>query len=101
MRGLEVFKIAPGRVRLWAMLAITALALAVTAPTPVAAVEPPVSVGCEGDECQSPPPAPDDPLPGTATANGPQNPPVRFPKAHKQKRHPGVGKGKKRSGVRR
>jgi hypothetical protein len=44
---------------------------------------------CEGDDCQGPPPAPDDPAPGTAVVEGPPNPPVRFPKSQN-------GKGKKK-----
>jgi WD40-like Beta Propeller Repeat len=38
-------------------------------------------IPCEGDACQGPPPGPDDPTPGTASLEGPVNPPVRFPKA--------------------
>ncbi len=45
---------------------------------------------CEGDECQGPPPAPAEIVPGTAIVEGPQNPPVRFPKA----RHPKKAHGK-------
>lgn len=55
------------------------------------AEEAPVGVACEGDECQGPAPAPDDPTPGTAVVEGPSNPPVRFPKTnakkHQKKKH--------------
>lgn len=43
---------------------------------------------CEGDECQAPPAAPDDPTPPTAAVNGPPNPPVHFPKPRKHRHHP-------------
>jgi hypothetical protein len=46
-----------------------------------------VAAECEGDECQVPPAAPDDPVPPTSAVQGPPNPPVRFPKAHKQGHH--------------
>jgi hypothetical protein len=46
------------------------------------------SAECDGDECQGPPPAPAEIVPGTAVVEGPQNPPVRFPKAHGRKHHP-------------
>ena len=45
---------------------------------------------CEGDECQGPPPAPEEIVPGTAVVEGPPNPPVRYPKEH------GGNKGKKK-----
>ncbi|HEX6780618.1 MAG TPA: hypothetical protein VF125_01170 [Solirubrobacterales bacterium] len=45
---------------------------------------PALAAECEGDDCQGPPPAPAEIVPGTAVVEGPQNPPVRFPKA----RHP-------------
>lgn len=51
---------------------------------PEAAPPPP----CEGDDCQGPPPGPDDPTPPTATLQGPVNPPVRF----KDKRKPKCAK---------
>ena len=35
---------------------------------------------CNGDECEAPPPAPEDPTPGTAVVEGPPNPPVHYPK---------------------
>jgi hypothetical protein len=47
---------------------------------------------CEGDECQGPPPAPQEVIPATAVVKGPENPPVRFPKAQHKKR-----KGQKRT----
>ena len=58
--------------------------------TPVPAAE------CEGDECQGPAPAPVEIVPGTAVVEGPQNPPVHFPKP----RHPGKSHGKKHGGTR-
>lgn len=42
---------------------------------------------CEGDECQGPAPAPEDPVPGTAVVEGPQNPPVHFPKPRHKRHH--------------
>jgi len=42
---------------------------------------------CEGDECQGPAPAPDDPTPSTAVVEGPANPPVSFPKDPPKKKH--------------
>jgi hypothetical protein len=41
---------------------------------------------CAGDECQGPPPAPEEIVPGTAIVEGPGNPPVRFPH-HRGKKH--------------
>jgi hypothetical protein len=55
--------------------------LALGAPAPAGAAE------CAGDECQGPPPAPQEVTPGTAVAQGPPNPPVRFPKPHHRKPH--------------
>jgi hypothetical protein len=49
--------------------------------------EPPPQIPCEGDDCQGPPPGPEDPTPGTATLEGPPNPPARFAKAHGTKKH--------------
>jgi hypothetical protein len=62
----------------WAALAATVLALML--PSPAFAAE------CEGDECQGPPPAPAEVVPGTAVVEGPQNPPVHFPKTRHQKK---------------
>lgn len=42
--------------------------------------EPPPAIPCEGDDCQGPPPGPDDPTPGTAALGYPSNPPLRWPK---------------------
>lgn len=42
---------------------------------------------CEGDECQGPPPAPEEIVPGTATVVGPGNPPVHYPKERHHRRH--------------
>jgi hypothetical protein len=78
------------RVASWLALPVVLLALA----APAGAAE------CFGDECQGPPPAPEEILPGTAVVEGPTNPPVRFPqgtrKPHKpaghHKRHGKQGK---------
>lgn len=61
------------------VLAAGAAAFSPLAPPPALAAE------CNGDECQSPPPAPEEPIPGTAVVEGPPNPPVRFPKHHPSK----------------
>jgi hypothetical protein len=68
------------------LAALAALALALAAPAPALGGQPP----CEGDECQGPPPAPEEVIPATAVVDGPSNPPVHFagqkhPKAHKHK----------------
>lgn len=77
--------------------------------------EVPVTIPCEGDDCQGPAPAPDDPVPITATVQGAPNPPVRFakkPKPDKKKvrhgrkhvkkqRHGERHHGQKRHGARR
>jgi len=55
---------------------------------PVPAVAP--GAECAGDECQAPPPAPEEVIPATSVVTGPSNPPVRFPrhsKRHKRHRH--------------
>lgn len=84
-------------------LALTAvlcgLALGVAgAPGPAPAAE------CNGDECQGPPPVPEEVVPGTAVVQGPPNPPVRFPKSQKGSKGDGASKGKqgkKKAGKRR
>jgi hypothetical protein len=38
---------------------------------------------CVGDECQIPPPAPEELTPGTAVLEAPPNPPVHYPKVRK------------------
>jgi hypothetical protein len=48
--------------------------------------QPPSPIPCEGDACQSLPPEPEDPRPGT-TVPGQANPPLRFKKRHHRKRH--------------
>jgi hypothetical protein len=64
-------------------LGLTGFPALPSSPVSAAAAE------CAGDECQGPPPAPAEIVPGTAIVEGSQNPPVRFPKAHaKKKRHP-------------
>lgn len=71
---------------------LCALLLLVSLGAAGAAVERPgtaLAAECNGDECQAPPPAPDDPTPGTATAEGPPNPPARFPEHHKKHHHHG------------
>jgi hypothetical protein len=51
--------------------------------------EPPPAIPCEGDDCQGPPPGPDDPTPGTAALGYPTNPPLRWPKKRcKPRRRP-------------
>jgi hypothetical protein len=45
-----------------------------------------IAAECAGDECQGPPPAPAEVIPGTAVAEGPPNPPVHYPKVRKH--HP-------------
>lgn|GEM_PF-4844960 len=74
---------------------VPCLAAAFVLPGPALAAE------CEGDECQGPPPAPAEIVPGTAVVEGPQNPPVHFPKArHPKTRHHakhGAGKHRKPS----
>ena len=72
-----------------ALLIVGLLAGAAMLPASVVAPTPAQAAACEGDECQPPAPPPDDPIPGTAVAEGPSNPPVRFPKAPKQKAHKG------------
>lgn len=49
--------------------------------------EPPPQIPCEGDDCQGPPPGPEDPTPGTATLDAPPNPPAHFAKSHGTKKH--------------
>jgi outer membrane biosynthesis protein TonB len=72
-------------------LALVTLALALAgslAERPVGATLAPVSARaaeCNGDECQGPPPAPEEVTPGTAVVEGPENPPVHFPKPHHPK----------------
>jgi hypothetical protein len=44
--------------------------------------EPPSPIPCEGDACQGPAPGPEDPTPGTATFEGPANPPLQAGKKH-------------------
>lgn len=81
--------------RLGLALALALSVVALALPGPALAAE------CEGDECQGPPPAPEEVVPGTAVVEGPQNPPVRFPNSHHPKK-PGHKKhpGHRRSGSR-
>lgn len=55
----------------------------------VPALDPPLAraAECAGDECQVPPPAPEDPIPGTSVVEGPPNQPVHYPKVHKKNPH--------------
>lgn len=53
----------------------------------VALVGPARGADCEGDDCQIPPPPPEEIVPSTAVVEGPSNPPVRFAKAHKPRKH--------------
>jgi hypothetical protein len=81
-------------------LVVLGLALVVPPPALVGPASA-VAAECEGDECQAPPPAPDDPIPGTAAVNGPSNPPVRFPAHHGgKKRHPNKGHHRRSQGRR-
>jgi len=69
-------------------LALGLSVIAFVLPGPALAAE------CAGDECQGPPPAPEEAVPGTAVVEGPQNPPVHFPNSHHpkkpgHKKHPG------------
>jgi hypothetical protein len=67
-----------------AVLLVTAALLPIA---PAALPAPAIAAECNGDECQGPPPAPEEVTPGTAVVQGPPNPPVRFPAHHKKKRH--------------
>jgi hypothetical protein len=63
----------------------------------------PAPIPCDGDSCQSLPPAPEDPSPGTLVPN-PGNPPLVIPKAKKKKHHKKKGHrkaSKKRAGGKR
>jgi hypothetical protein len=48
--------------------------------------EAPPQIPCNGDDCQGPPPAPEDPTPGT-TGDFPTNPPLRRPPHCPRRRH--------------
>jgi hypothetical protein len=48
---------------------------------------PALGAECEGDECQGPPPAPEEVVPGTAAVVAPGNPPVHYPKERHHRRH--------------
>jgi hypothetical protein len=67
-------------------LGLGAVLLALALPIPSA-----LGAECAGDECQGPPPAPEEVIPGTAVVEGPVNPTPRFPshngKGHKPKHH--------------
>jgi hypothetical protein len=79
-RGLTAREIMARRppAALASFLSVLVLALGGAASAPAAE--------CNGDECQGPPPAPEEVIPGTAIVQGPSNPPVRFP-AHHHKKH--------------
>jgi hypothetical protein len=68
--------------------------------------EAPPQIPCLGDDCQGPPPGPDDPAPPTSYLQVAANPPIRFAKPGKKKarkRHhhkKRSGKGRKRGGRR-
>jgi hypothetical protein len=68
----------------WAVLAA---ALALALPGAGTAAE------CAGDECQGPPPAPAEVVPGTAVVEGPENPPVHFPKPRPPRKNHGKHRG--------
>lgn len=65
-------------------LGLGAALLALALPAPAA-----LGAECAGDECQGPPPAPEEVIPGTSVVEGPGNPPPRFPKhgGGKKKHH--------------
>jgi hypothetical protein len=50
--------------------------------------EPGTPFECEGDDCQGPAPAPEDPTPGTASVGARSNPPLRILGKHKKHHHP-------------
>jgi hypothetical protein len=60
-----------------------AIAVACALAVPVAGL----GAECEGDECQGPPPAPEEIVPGTAAVVAPGNPPVHYPKERHHRRH--------------
>ena len=68
------------------------LVLAVLAP--VASAH---AAECAGDECQGPPPAPEEVIPGTAVVDGPPNPPVHYPKERGGNKDKAKKKAKKKS----
>jgi hypothetical protein len=74
---------------------ILALAIAFTSVSPLQGPPLVAAAECEGDECQGPAPPPEEIIPGTAIVEGPQNPPVHFPKP----RHPKKPHGKKHIGA--
>lgn len=65
---------------------ILVAAAILAAATGTQGLAPAIAAPCEGDECQGPAPAPDDPVPATAVAEGPPNPPVRFSKPDRRKK---------------
>jgi hypothetical protein len=75
-------------------LALCASALLLALAAPAGAAE------CFGDECQGPPPAPEEILPGTAVVEGPVNPPARFPEARHPKKPAGHHKRHGKQGKR-
>lgn len=80
-------------------LATALVAFALALPTMAIGAEAP----CNGDECQGPPPAPEEVIPATAVVEGPPNPPVHFEKQHhpKSHTHKGKAKGKAKSGAKK
>jgi hypothetical protein len=62
-------------------------ALALVASAGMLLVTPALAADCVGDDCQVPPAPPDDAVPATMVVEGPSNPPVRFPKTHRQKKN--------------
>jgi hypothetical protein len=63
-------------------LGLGAVLLALALPSAAA-----LGAECAGDECQGPPPAPEEVIPGTAVVEGPPNPTPRFPSHHGKKHH--------------
>jgi hypothetical protein len=72
-----------------ARLLPAALVAAALFGAPVAAPSPVYAAECVGDECEAPPPAPEDPTPGTAVVEGPGNPPPSWPA---ETARPGAGR---------
>lgn len=61
--------------------AATLLVAAMLLPAGATGALAPTALGaeCIGDECEAPPPAPEDPTPGSAAVEAPGNPPVHYP----------------------
>lgn len=71
------------RIRISTLRARALAALASTLLAFVFVSGPSLAAECEGDDCQSPPAAPAEVIPGTAGVQGPSNPPAQFPEEGK------------------